>query len=264
MHQYAFGIVDVGSIINSIPSIVNFVYIMTMGGIFFLSLNLNQNNDKFSRLYYFTSSLLGFYGCFMFGLLVYHLVSIVSQIIRRDLQGNFIIPVIYLQGMILFVFVGHALPVIWTFSIKKWIEVVRSLPSYIFYVPSYVNILLIYSFCRVDDLSWGTKGLDDDVTRTRSERWKIIKYKFVGHFLLWNVVVAFVLTNVMDLYLVRSYVILVMTCLVVFLLAFKLIFAMLYLLRYWLRSCCLRFTSDEINQNIKSGKRVLQILNQIE
>jgi len=38
-----------------------------------------------------------------------------------------------------------------------------SLPSYIFYVPSYANILLIYAFSRIDDLSWGTKGRDDDI-----------------------------------------------------------------------------------------------------
>lgn len=121
LHKYALGIIDVGSIIRSIPSIVNFIYVMTLGGIFFLSLNLNQNNSKFSRLYYFTSSLLGFYGCFIFCLLIYHLVSIVRQVAVWDMSGNFVIPVIYLKAMILFVFVGHALPVIWTFSLKKWI-----------------------------------------------------------------------------------------------------------------------------------------------
>jgi chitin synthase len=47
-----------------------------------------------------------------------------------------------------------------------------SLPSYIFYVPSYINTLLVYSFCRIDDLSWGTKGLDDDIERAKSLEWK--------------------------------------------------------------------------------------------
>ena len=32
--------------------------------------------------------------------------------------------------------------------------------QYIFMLPSFVNILMIYSFCNTHDLSWGTKGLD--------------------------------------------------------------------------------------------------------
>lgn len=62
--------------------------------------------------------------------------------------------------MILFVVVGHALPIIWTFDLKKYLEMITSVISYIFFVGTYIHILIIYSFCRIDDLSWGTKGLD--------------------------------------------------------------------------------------------------------
>jgi chitin synthase len=64
--------------------------------------------------------------------------------------------------MILFVIVGHALPIIWTLSVRKAIEMLTSVASYLFYAPTYVNILQVFSFCRIDDLSWGTKGLDTD------------------------------------------------------------------------------------------------------
>jgi len=37
-----------------------------------------------------------------------------------------------------------------------------SVLPYLFYTPTYVNILQIFAFCRIDDLSWGTKGLDAD------------------------------------------------------------------------------------------------------
>ena len=33
-----------------------------------------------------------------------------------------------------------------------------------FYGPTYLNILNIYSICRIDDISWGTKGLDATVS----------------------------------------------------------------------------------------------------
>lgn len=37
-----------------------------------------------------------------------------------------------------------------------------SLISYIYFSPTYINILQTFAFCRIDDLSWGTKGLDSD------------------------------------------------------------------------------------------------------
>lgn len=32
--------------------------------------------------------------------------------------------------------------------------------SFIFYTPTYLNILNTFALCRIDDISWGTKGLD--------------------------------------------------------------------------------------------------------
>lgn len=139
-----------------------------------------------------------------------------------------------------------------------------SLPSYIFYVPSYINTLLIYSFCRIDDLSWGTKGLDEDVERNKSEQWRMEKMWFVFRFLLVNVLVAFAVTQVLGLPGVRGYIILIVTCLVVFLLGFKLIFAAFYLLVYNLKRCASKFSADTISNNIKNGKQVLHGLRVIE
>jgi chitin synthase len=39
---------------------------------------------------------------------------------------------------------------------------ITSVVSYIFYSPTYINLLQIFAFCRIDDLSWGTKGLDNN------------------------------------------------------------------------------------------------------
>ena len=38
-------------------------------------------------------------------------------------------------------------------------EIVLGALSFLFYSPTYLNILNIYSLCRIDDISWGTKGL---------------------------------------------------------------------------------------------------------
>lgn len=70
---------------------------------------------------------------------------------------------VYLRALIIFVIIGHALPIIWTFSFKKYVEMLTSVLSYIYYSPTYVNLLQMFAFSRIDDLSWGTKGLDNDV-----------------------------------------------------------------------------------------------------
>lgn len=135
---------------------------MCIGALFFLSLSLNHANKRFSRVYYYISSLLGFYGLAILALLIYNTYQILRGIITNAETEDFIIPVLYYKILILFIIVGHAIPIIWTFSFRKYFEMLVSLISYIFYTPTYIHILMIFSFSRIDDLSWGTKGLDDD------------------------------------------------------------------------------------------------------
>lgn len=41
--------------------------------------------------------------------------------------------------------------------LEPW-HMMTSFVQYLFLLPSYVNILLIYAFCNLHDVSWGTKG----------------------------------------------------------------------------------------------------------
>ena len=50
------------------------------------------------------------------------------------------------------------------------VDVIFSAISFIFYGPTYLNILNIYALCRIDDISWGTKGLDSEVGTKQKER----------------------------------------------------------------------------------------------
>lgn len=53
---------------------------------------------------------------------------------------------------------GYAIP--YLFLGKKLVklpELIWSFFSYLFFSFSYIFILQIYAFCRVDDLSWGTR-----------------------------------------------------------------------------------------------------------
>jgi chitin synthase len=56
----------------------------------------------------------------------------------------------------------YVLPILtYVFLFKKTnilCEIIMGTFSFIFYGPTYLNILNIYSLCRIDDISWGTKG----------------------------------------------------------------------------------------------------------
>lgn len=48
------------------------------------------------------------------------------------------------------------LPIV--FNMNKVWELIVSLPSFIYFTPTYIHTLVIYAFCRIDDLTWGTRG----------------------------------------------------------------------------------------------------------
>jgi chitin synthase len=72
------------------------------------------------------------------------------------------------------------------------IDVVFGVVSFIFYTPTYLNILYTFALCRIDDISWGTKGLDAEVSKSNElkDSWKAIKIMHVAKYLFWNIVVG--------------------------------------------------------------------------
>ena len=46
-------------------------------------------------------------------------------------------------------------------------DIIFSTISFLFYSPTYLNILSVYALCRIDDISWGTKGLDTEVGKKK-------------------------------------------------------------------------------------------------
>ena len=80
--------------------------------------------------------------------------------------------------------------------------------SFIFYTPTYMNILNTFALCRIDDISWGTKGLDaaeDTKNLSLKETWRSIKIMYVGKFLFWNIIVAAALLIISSPLTLRGY-----------------------------------------------------------
>lgn len=36
-------------------------------------------------------------------------------------------------------------------------EIFKTCIAFLFYLPTYIHMLPIFAFCRIDDLTWGTK-----------------------------------------------------------------------------------------------------------
>lgn len=89
--------------------------------------------------------------------------------------------------------------------------------------------------CRIDDISWGTKGLDASVGGKNAklkDTWKIVKMIDVAKFTFWNVVVGVTLV-LFDSYLVIKF-FLTLGLLVLFtlILAIKMVIGLGYLIKY--------------------------------
>ena len=119
---------------------------------------------------------------------------------------------------------------------------------------------MIFAFCRIDDLSWGTKGLDADVSSAARE-WERRKYIFVLQYITANVVISFICVKISEMDLTRNILILFTTVLVVFMLLFRLVAAMIYLIKYYCRKYFGRkFSPEYIKNNLNNGKRILNAL----
>ena len=124
--------------------------------------------------------------------------------------------------------------------------------SYLFFTPTYINILSIFAFCRIDDLSWGTKGLDSDGPEEHRD-WEKKKYIFVLQFISLNAVISYALVRATEYDIARNILILASTILVAFLLFFRLIFAFFYLLKYYAVKPFKKFTDSYRDENLMNG-----------
>lgn len=111
-------------------------------------------------------------------------------------------------------------------------EVVLGFISFLFYSPTYLNILNVYSLCRIDDISWGTKGLDSSSPSSNSlaDSWKLIKMVHVTKYVIWNVILSSALLTLGAGFITRFYVSLVILGIIALSFFIKAVVGICYLL----------------------------------
>lgn len=117
------------------------------------------------------------------------------------------------------------------------IDILFSSFSFMFFGSTYLNILNTYALCRIDDISWGTKGLDTEggTAKERTDNWKKIKIVHVSKLIIWNGIVGFILLSLSNSYATRFYVTYAIMVLLAFTMLIKVFLAVTYLFSY---KCC--------------------------
>lgn len=124
--------------------------------------------------------------------------------------------------------------------------------SFLFFTPTYLNILNIYSLCRIDDISWGTKGLDtgSDKNANLKGGWKLLKFLHVTKYVVWNIVFASILLTLGSNYTARFFVTIIMVVIIGMSMSLKVFVGIIYMFYYKCKSCS--FGNKKPNINIKS------------
>lgn len=101
------------------------------------------------------------------------------------------------RAMVIAVLLLYFVPLLnyWIFfcRFKYLLDILLGVFSFIFYTPTYLIILPTFALCRIDDISWGTKGLDsggNTKNQNLSETWKVIKIIQVAKYVFWNIIVG--------------------------------------------------------------------------
>ena len=111
--------------------------------------------------------------------------------------------------------------------------------SFLFYTPTYLNILNIYSLCRIDDISWGTKGLDSgsDKNANLKDSWRLIKFVHVAKYVIWNILLSALLLTLGASYGPRFFVTVIMIVIIGVSMSLKITVAVIYMFIYKCKSC---------------------------
>lgn len=122
-----------------------------------------------------------------------------QELFFKRLPGGLTI-YIFFRIMVISVLLLYFIPLMiyWVFfcKLQYLVDIITGVFSFIFYTPTYLIILPTFAICRIDDITWGTKGLDSGVNTNNqnlSQTWKTIKIIQVSKYVFWNIIVGIIL-----------------------------------------------------------------------
>lgn len=208
---------------QSLAGLSCFVYIILVSSLIFFSLQTTARQASFQ--FRLISHLLGLYVLGSFGALIY----LILQTILFDGESYFAQGT-YITYLLLINMGCYVITVLLNpMSIPK---IARSAFAYLYYMPSYMHSFLIYAFCRIDDLSWGTKGATSTEENRKALEFKSYKVEFVSTWIILNALFSFIVIYLNSIKTYENYFYVALGFFVTAFMVFKTIVALMYQIKF--------------------------------
>lgn len=113
---------------------------------------------------------------------------------------------------------------------KRVWDIIRSTVSYIFFSGTYTHTLIIFAFCNIDDVGWGTKGLHSSAT----QKYRQAKLSFVSTWILVNAIIAYILVVIDEYFESYPFIIYVLAVYSAFIMIVRFLCASIYHFKYYI------------------------------
>ncbi|OMH84486.1 Chitin synthase 1 [Zancudomyces culisetae] len=138
-----------------VTEVIRILYIMSLMMIFVLALGNRPQGSKF--IYGFAVTLFAL-------IMIVMTYTVIFSIVRQIQSTNFndgavsLIKDSYFRDIVISTASTYGIYLISSIIYLEPWHMVTSLVQYLLWMPSAINILMVYAFCNIHDVSWGTKG----------------------------------------------------------------------------------------------------------
>eukprot|EP00825_Cyclidium_porcatum_P012454 TRINITY_DN164_c0_g1_i2.p1 TRINITY_DN164_c0_g1~~TRINITY_DN164_c0_g1_i2.p1 ORF type:complete len:547 (-),score=56.55 TRINITY_DN164_c0_g1_i2:396-2036(-) len=249
---------DLNGIFQFIPGLLPFAYVILLIYMVLISLNYKISykvNIKNAETFDMLSGIIGIYQFVMIGIVLWNVVSNYFLNIYDYQPSNLNNKIIQVMvwsmagcnfGTIFIVVLLHP---------SYWGRILKSFLSYLYYSGSYTHTFIIYSFCNVDDISWGTKGLNGN---GGVKKYLDDKLKFVGQWIFLNAILVYVLISVNGIWGKQGWVLVALGLYGSLIMLAKFIFALFNILGY--RLCQKRQINNSCKKTTDLNRKISQLV----
>jgi cellulose synthase/poly-beta-1,6-N-acetylglucosamine synthase-like glycosyltransferase len=239
-------IVQSGSnlVIQYAAEILTLIYIFMI----ILSVTWSLFGTEWTKKAHIISYVFSFYTIMLMALVIYNVTGVYLELDKKSFTDIFNSPesglvfVITCMNILSYLVIALVhLPTHCNFVFKLLFDCI----SYLTYQGAYSHVMLIYAFCNVDNVSWGTKGNSGK----RVQGYLIEKVSFIADWLLYNAILAFLFLYI-DFFMPRptqkGIVLLIIGVYAATIIFFKVLLATIHHLNWALTErCCRKLKIEE-------------------
>lgn len=226
-----FSYFDQISLINnsksSLAGFFLFYFIALMITLIFLSLEFKSIDKDMVFFFRIISHFLGIFMLFGFSILS---ILIFTEVFKKP--AGFFINQIVIQSEVLIICASVLSVVISNPS--AWKNLIFGFVHYLYYLPTYAHITVVYAFCRIDDLSCGVRGAHINDPPLQKKEFKDFKVKFVSTWLLINTFISYIMLIVISSDSYKGEFLIILLGLIAIITSVKATLSILYSTKYWI------------------------------